>query len=462
MISFSPQGSDMLTKIFLSALAVRWLYAVLMVVLMGDAGLQSVDSETYLAYAHDFAAQIVSGSLGGMRWLGPIGDSMPLANWLFGLCGLVFGASTAFGYVLLQGIIDAGTCLLVYRIAETIDKAYATPAGWAAAFNPTQIVLSGLVLTDTPFLFFTALFLLGAVRYLRTPTWRQASLIGLALGAATMTRALSAPFAAVLLVFLPFAMLFRQSLFRHIIAQLSAAAVIFAVCIAPVLWRNVTQFGVWSLTPQSGIHLALWVVPLVKEATDGTPWQRSYNDIQRRVDDRYPTPTANPFEQSRRYREVALEELATLDIRAMAKAWVVGAAINLGSPAIILSPPILSLPRTGFYATPGVSPLDKIRNFLFHSENATYTWILLIGIAGVLLVRLIQFTGLVALLRQGGQLAILSLFGLWIAYVLAVNGPVATPKYRLPIEPPLTVLTGAGLSIMLRRFVYNEHYAKRA
>ncbi len=452
----------MLTKIFLSALAVRWLYAVLMIALMGDAGLQSVDSETYLAYAHDFAAQIVSGSLGGMRWLGPIGDTMPLANWLFGLCGLVFGASTAFGYVLLQGIIDAGTCLLVYRIAETIDKAYATPAGWAAAFNPTQIVLSGLVLTDTPFLFFTALFLLGAVRYLRTPTWRQALLIGLALGAATMTRALSAPFAAVLLVFLLFAMLFRQSLFRHIIAQLSAAAVIFVVCIAPVLWRNVTQFGVWSLTPQSGIHLALWVVPLVKEATDGTPWQRSYNDIQRRVDTRYPTPTPDPFEQSRRYNEIALEELATLDIRAMAKAWLVGAAINLGSPAIILSPPILSLPRTGFYATPGASPLDKIRNFLFHSENATYTWILLIGIAGVLVVRLIQLTGLVVLLRQGGQLAILGLFGLWIAYVLAVNGPVATPKYRLPIEPPLTVLTGAGLTIMLRRFVYNEHYAKRA
>jgi Dolichyl-phosphate-mannose-protein mannosyltransferase len=450
----------MLTKIFLSALAVRWLYAVLMIALMGDAGLQSVDSETYLAYARDFAAQIVSGSLGGMRWLGPIGDSMPLANWLFGLCGLVFGASTAFGYVLLQGIIDAGTCLLVYRIAETIDKAYATPAGWAAAFNPTQIVLSGLVLTDTPFLFFTALFLLGAVRYLRTPTWRQALLIGLALGAATMTRALSAPFAAVLLVFLLFAMLFRQSLFRHIIAQLSAAAVIFAVCIAPVLWRNVTQFGVWSLTPQSGIHLALWVVPLVKEATDGTPWQRSYNDIQRRVDTRYPTPTADPFEQSRRYNEIAREELPTLDIRATVKAWLVGAAINLGSPAIILSPPILSLPRTGFYATPGASPLDKIRNFIFHSENATYTWILLIGIASVLVVRLVQIMGLIVLLSRGGQLAVLCLFGLWITYVLVVDGPVASPKYRLPIEPPLMIFTGAGLSVLLARFLNDQHHAK--
>ena len=450
----------MLWKIFLLAVAVRWSYAVLMIALMGDAGLQSVDSQTYLAYAHDFAAQIASVSLGGMQWLGPIGDSMPIANWLFGLCGLVFGTSAALGYVLLQGLVDAATCLVVYRIAKTLDDAYAAPAGFAAALNPTQIVLSGLVLTDTPFLFFTALFLLGAVQYLRTPTWRQALLVGLALGAATMTRALSAPFAAVLLLFLLFAKLVAKSSSRRIIAQLGAAAVVFALCIAPVLWRNVTQFGVWALTPQSGIHLALWVAPLVKEATDGTPWQRSYNDIQRRVDDRYPMPTANPFEQSRRYREIALEELATLDIRAMAKAWLVGAAINLGSPAIILSPPILSLPRTGFYATPGASPLDKIRNFLFHSENATYTWILLIGIASVLLVRLVQIMGLIVLLSRGGQLAVLCLFGLWIAYVLVVDGPVASPKYRLPIEPPLMIFTGAGLSVLLARFLNDQHHAK--
>jgi len=453
---------DMLWKIFFSALAVRWSYAVLMVALMGDPGLQSVDSQTYLAYAHDFAAQIASGSLGGMRWLGPIGDSMPIANWLFGLCGLLFGKSAALGYVLLQGIIDAGTCLLIYLIAKTIDKAYGAAAGLAAAFNPTQIVLSGLVLTDTPFLFFTTLFLLGAVQYLRTGTWRHALLVGFALGAATMTRALSAPFAAALLLFLLFTTLVSKSISRYVIAQLSAAALIFALCIAPVLWRNVTQFGAWALTPQSGIHLALWVAPLVKESSDGTPWQHSYDEMQRQVEERYPAPTANPFEQSRRYYEIAREELARLGIRAMTKAWLVGVAINLGSPAIILSPPILSLPRTGFYATPGVTPLDKIKNFLFHSKNATYTWILLIGIAGVAAMRLIQLIGLIALLQDRRHLSGLCLFGLWIAYVLAVNGPVASPKYRLPIEPPLMVFAGAGLSVLVGRFLNGQHHAKAA
>jgi hypothetical protein len=52
------------------------------------------------------------------------------------------------------------------------------------------------------------------------------------------------------------------------------------------------------------------------------------------------------------------------------KAWVIDATINLASPAIIISPPIAQLPRTGFYATTGGSVFGKIGNFLFHSARA--------------------------------------------------------------------------------------------
>jgi hypothetical protein len=39
----------------------------------------------------------------------------------------------------------------------------------------------------------------------------------------------------------------------------------------------------------------------------------------------------------------------------------------------------------------------------------------------------------------------------WCLYILAVNGPVASPKYRLPMEPALAVLTGAGLASLFNR-----------
>ena len=439
-----------LWKIFFAAVAIRWGYALLLFLTLGDAGLQGPDSIGYLATAHDFARAIADGSLQGTQWLGKNTFVMPLFQWLVGLNALLFGNLAPLTYVLMQGLIDAGTCLLVYGLAAALGPRFASPAAWVAVVNPTQIVLSGLVYTDTPFVFFVALFLFASVRWLRTPSWRWALLIGLDLGAASLIRALAAPWAPILVIFLLTAALVAKMPPRRIVLQLSAAVTIFALCIAPVLWRNVSEYGAWSLTPQGGMHLALWVVPLVKEARDGTPWQQSFDQMLQRTHERFPTPAANPFEDSRRFTEIARETLPGLGIAAMAKAWLTGAAINLASPAVIISPLVSRLPRTGFYATPGASPIEKIGNFLFHSNNVVYGWILLIGVAGVVAIRLIQTAGLIAVLRAGGQTSVLLLFALWFFYILAINGPIASPKYRLPIEPPLNVLTGAGIALLRR------------
>jgi uncharacterized membrane protein len=69
--------------------------------------------------------------------------------------------------------------------------------------------------------------------------------------------------------------------------------------------------------------------------------------------------------------------------------------------------------------------------------------LLIAGAMGVAVVRMIQLVGFVALIRQA-SLACVLLFLCWMLYVLAVNGPIAAPKYRLPMEPVLCILTGAG------------------
>jgi hypothetical protein len=58
---------------------------------------------------------------------------------------------------------------------------------------------------------------------------------------------------------------------------------------------------------------------------------------------------------------------------------------------------------------------------------------------------LIQLSGLVAMIiRREISLPVLGLLGGWFVFILLANGPIASPKYRLPLEPVLTVLTGAG------------------
>ncbi len=437
--------------IFAAALAIRWGYVLAIHAMLGAQGLQGVDSISFLIQAEHQAAAFHAGGLSGWGWVGSNTIVMPLFVWILTACHLIAGSSTALAYVLLQGILDAGTCVLVYRLAATFNPAFAMPAAVAAVINPTQIVLSGLVYNDTPFLLFATLALLAALWWLQRPAFSTALLLGVALGAAALTRVMIVPAIPVLLVFLLAALAIMQRLRRAHLGQLAAAAVIAALCLAPTLIRNAKDYDAWSLTSQGGQHLAFWIVPLVQEAKDGTPWSQGYEAMQQRVKARYPTMSGNPFLHSAQLEAVGREEITALGVGAMAKAWLLGAAINLASPALVLSPIVSALPRTGFYATQGASTLEKIRNFLFATDNALYAWILITGIAGLIVMRCVQLAGLPGMLRSGHWPGVLLLGG-WCVYVLLVNGPIASPKYRLPMESTFALLTGAGF-IALRRLV---------
>jgi 4-amino-4-deoxy-L-arabinose transferase-like glycosyltransferase len=430
-----------LLAVFLGALALRWAYAAVMYLTMGDAGLMGPDSVAYYENGQIFAERVAAGSISGWRWLGLDPLMFPLFNSLVAASVALFGRYGALAYVCCQGLIDAGTCLAIAGIARTIDHRLAVPAALAAAVNPTQIVVSGQIYPDTGFVLFIALALWAAIRWLRAPSWHTALLVGGGFGAASMFRILVTAFMPALLAYLLVVSVIRNGLRVRMICQAGAAGAVFAVCIGTVSVRNKTQYDSWALTPQAGIHLALWVV----QAQDGSAWVVGHDEMERRTRARFGPKAENPFEDSRFYAEIAYEQLRTFGVAAFAKAWAYGAVINLGSPAIILSPPIMQLPRTGFYDTPGASMPEKMRNFLLHSENALYGWVLLIGTLGVAVVRLVQLAGLVGILRRAQDFAPLLLLAGWCLYILLINGPVAQPKHRLPLEPVLCVLSGAGL-----------------
>ena len=112
---------EFMSKVFLGALAIRWLYDVVLFAAMGPAGLMGADSHGYLRNAEIMAAKLLDGALHGWAALGSDLSVMPLYPWLLTLNIVTFGSLAPLTVVMLQGAIDSVTCLLIYKIADSID-----------------------------------------------------------------------------------------------------------------------------------------------------------------------------------------------------------------------------------------------------------------------------------------------------------------------------------------------------
>jgi 4-amino-4-deoxy-L-arabinose transferase-like glycosyltransferase len=314
-----------------------------------------------------------------------------------------------------------------------------------AILNPTQIVLSGLIYTDTPFTFLVALAFYAAARWSQDSTWTNGALLGFALAAATFTRVSIAPWAFCAIGLLLASSIWQKKPLRQF-AGLAVTTVIVCLSLAAIVLRNHAQYGTFALTSQGGDHLAIFIVPLAKEMQDRTPFMVTAEQMVERANQRFGPPSADPFEQSRRYQEIGWEALRSeIKLSALAKSWSSGIFINLASPAHLLSPPVSRLPRTGFYETPGSSFVEKVFNYAFRSGNATYSWLLVLGTIGLAGIRTVQVIGLWALIIERRHWPKLVFAASWIVFLLLLNGPIASPKYRLPLEPLFNILTGAGI-----------------
>jgi hypothetical protein len=275
-------------------------------------------------------------------------------------------------------------------------------------------------------------------------------LAGLSGGIALATR----PAIALLLIAaVPVA--FIVALMRRDIVHALATCALFVLAAAgptaPVLARNVVYYDTWSLTSQGAEHLALWIVPLVQQRADGTPYQITVEHIDnlyhQRLAERDLTGETNPFRREAIRSEVAREEMARLPLLAYVEAWLEGMVVNLAVPALLVDPRVRVLPKPSLYNTPGVTLWEKTHAYVFE-HLGLYQILLLVGLASMLPFLLLEIIGFIILARILPWAAFFS--GGILAYFLLINGPVAAPKYRLPMEPVLIVLCAIALAAWLQ------------
>ncbi|MBN9495427.1 MAG: glycosyltransferase family 39 protein [Alphaproteobacteria bacterium] len=378
----------------------------------------------------------------GPDWWQGSADRMPGYTLFLHLTMMPFGPDSYWAPIVVQMAIDAIACIAIARTAEIVKPGAGRYAGLFAALNPTQIVLAATMLGDTIFVACLAFGFLSLARLWKGEGGPAA--IGFWFGLALFNRAVVWPFLPVLglAIFL---------LKRGRIGVRDAVIVlgIVAAFAAPMILRNGFVHGNFALSSQGPIHMALWWYPLVREAEDGTPYPQSFAEMRARYFElragrAAPHGDRNPFDAAAIYRELTREYLWALPPQAFVKAWLSGMAINLASPATLMIPQVMKIRRIGFYDTEGETPLSKMRNFITDSSTARY----LAWMAGGALIewpmRLLGVLGLWLLLRNRPTRAPAIFAIAWIGFILAVQGPVASAKYRLPIEPIAMALAGAA------------------
>jgi hypothetical protein len=444
MTAFARLAEHPLRTVFAVALLIRLANVAL---LRGhEAFFSESDTTIYWTLGHALAdrTKFVSTLLG-------MADRMPLYPLLLGGVQSVFGDAPRV-VAFIQAAVDAGTCTLIAALGTRISPRVGLWAGVIAALSVNMVIYSTQILTDTLFLFWFVLMLHMAADFLVHPSYRTVLLAGLAGGLAVATRP---AVALLLLAAMPVVAVvgYRQRVrAAPAFAMLLVFAIGAALPVAPIVLRNGLHYGHWTLTSQTGEHLIHWIVPLVTERANGTPYQatadRMQARFQQRVAERRLNADSNPFGLAAIKSDIGREELAKLPLSAAIRAWIEGMIVNLGSPALLADPRVRALPKPSFYSTPGRTLWEKARAYLL-DDPGLYQALLVLGLLGTMPFVLLSAIGFVMLARMSGWAALFA-FGV-LAYFLLLNGPVATPKYRLPMEPVLIVLAAIPLEWLTRR-----------
>ena len=348
--------------------------------------------------------------------------------------------------LVIQSVIDSITCVLIAALGRYIYPKHYGIFGWLAAFWPNLFIHSGQILGDSLFVFFFVWFLLSFTSLFHKPTILAAIVTGAALGLATLVRPTTQVIILLIPVLLPIILIISKMKVREAVFHSLVVFAISVVCVAPILVKNHNKYDSFALTSQNGTHMQNWVASEVVMLRDGVGREDAVQQLQKKTNEALAVLSLdqqlNPFIRSAQQIDTALNEIIATPSQIILKSWLQGAAINLAAPALIIDKRIRQLPHISFAEDTRGDLFARTKQFISGSSSV-YVATLVVSAVGAIIISSVQFVGFLVQLRVNMMLAVLS--ALTVAYFLLINGPVGSPKYRLPIEPILIIWFGCGL-----------------
>jgi hypothetical protein len=361
--------------------------------------------------------------------------------------------------LLIQCLLDSITCLMIMTLGRQVLPTRYWLFGFLAASWPNLIIHSGMILTDTLFIFFFTALLLSFAWLLEKQNASYVLMVGVMLGLATMTRPVTQFIIFLSPIMVTIMLLCAKVRLRDALLQSIVICLISLSFLSPILTKNYQNYGSFALTSQNGAHLQNWVAAEIIMLRDSISRTEAIARMSAKTDQSIaelkPASQINPFTISAQHVKTAAGEILISPPSIILQSWAQGVIVNLAAPAIMIDKRVRSLPHLSFSQDTSGGLMTRLQQFIAGSSK-TYVAILLISISGAGIVSLTQFAGFFVQLRLTPALAILGF--LTMAYFMTINGPVASPKYRLPTEPILIIWLGCGLYAsfdLIKKWFYN-------
>jgi 4-amino-4-deoxy-L-arabinose transferase-like glycosyltransferase len=355
--------------------------------------------------------------------------------------------------VFIQSVVDSVTCIVIGLISLAITPRTFLLGGVLASVNMNLVASSGMILTDSLFLFLFTLFLWFTIAYLKSKNVKYLIILSLMLSLSILTRPVAYYLIPILGFVFPWFLFSKKESLSVVILHVLIFILTVSILLAPIIHRNYKQFDTISITSQSGLHLSKYLVPLALHFSEGISYPAAVNEVKVKIEttkqDNWVDDVNNPFEVSRYESKIAINRLFELGVFKASYSWVVGSTLNLISSGVMVMPWVRALPHLSFYNAPGKDVMQKITNFMSDTDSRKYLLTIVVANTISLLFFIVKLFGVYFLVKHssqyGGGWIVFFILGL-IIYFLLITGPIIGVKYMLPVEPFLTVLAVVGFS----------------
>ena len=416
--------------IFFLALLVRVGYAFLFV---EPEYLFTEDQTLYIKLAQQFPD---SGFLG----LTP--ERMPGYPLFIASIYSIFG-EVMWNVILIQILLDSISCIMIATIAHLLfDKGFWI-AGVLSSINLNMVILSSTFLPDTLFLFLFILFLFSFSQYLQNKNIRWFFLLTLFISLATLVRPSSYYLLPILLIGLVGWRLWERDTVIKISKLVALYLLVVGTLLGSIHQRNYQQYGSIALASNTGSHLLNWVVPATYQYSGQGSYQEGQKLAREKLafvlqNDHLERLPSNPFASSSYQANVGKELLFEFGFMNILKAWVVGSTINLLAPSVAYAPALRAMEHPSFYEAKGAGAFEKLINYIKNTSGFLYLSILAVGTIISITFTMLALIGVFKMISALPPITTTTLL-LLVGYFFAITGPIIGVKYRLPIEPILTL-----------------------